>query len=660
VDWFPWGDEALTKAREEDKPILVSIGYAACHWCHVMEKESFEDPATAELMNRHFVNIKIDREERPDLDQVYMDAVQAIAGQGGWPLNVFLTPSLKPFYGGTYFPPVDAYNRASWKGVLTAIADSFSTKRTEIESQAENLTEHMQQSNQFGIALGAVSSIKEEDIQLAVENVLKAGDTKDGGFGRAPKFPQSFTIRFLLHNYYHTGNDAALKQALFTLDKMAMGGIYDQLRGGFARYSTDTEWLAPHFEKMLYDNALLISTYSEAYQVTRSPLYRKVLEETAAFVQAELMSPEGGFYAALDADSEGVEGKFYVWQKSEIESLLGDKAEIFCRLYDVSEAGNWEHANILRLKKPVKEFAADLDMEEKQLESVLDNARSILLNARAGRIRPQLDDKILLGWNALMNSAYTQLYVSLQEQHYLDIAIQNMEFLLKVFQGGQGEYFHTYKNKTARHPAFLDDYAFLIEALIKLQEATGNQYYIEKAVDLTEKVIAEFSEKETGFFFYTREGQGDIILRKKEIYDGAVPSGNSTMCWNLYYLGLLLGNDVWKERSIRMISALAEVVKKYPTSFGIWATNMQAFTFSVPEIALIGAGADDLRKEILAAYIPTRIFQSSPAENSRYPLLAGKPASSDPLIYLCKNYSCQNPVREVKQLIKQLEDIDKL
>ncbi|HSB93460.1 MAG TPA: hypothetical protein VLC28_10095, partial [Flavitalea sp.] len=491
-------------------------------------------------------------------------------------------------------------------------------------------------------------------------NILKSADTSDGGFGRAPKFPQSFTIRFLLHNFYHTSNEAAKKQALVTLDKMAMGGIYDQLRGGFARYSTDTEWLAPHFEKMLYDNALLVSTYSEAYQLTGSSLYKDVIQGTAAFLEAELMSPEGGFYAALDADSEGVEGKFYVWQKTEIEQLLGEQAELFSRVYDVSEAGNWEQVNILRLRKSMGELAKELAIEQAELEAGLAESRQTLLNRRSERVRPQLDDKVILGWNALMNSGYSRLYAALQQQHYLDIAIRNMDFLLGAFDGGQRGYFHTYKNGIARHPAFLDDYAFLIEALIQLQEVTGNQFYIDKAVELTERVIREFSEDGTGFFFYTPEGQQDIIVRKKEIYDGAVPSGNSIMCWNLYYLGTLVEKPEWKEQAIRMMSALAEVVKKYPTSFGVWATNLQAFTFSVPEIALIGAGAGPLRQEILATYIPTRIFQSSPSENSRYPLLAGKPASSDPLIYLCKNYSCQNPVREVKQLIRQLEDIDKL
>jgi len=660
VDWYPWSEEALKKAKEEDKPILVSIGYAACHWCHVMEKESFEDPATAELMNRHFVNIKIDREERPDLDQVYMDAVQAIAGQGGWPLNVFLTPDLKPFYGGTYFPPVQAYNRASWKDVLSAIADSFAKKRHEIESQADNLTEHMQQANNFGLASPGDSTVSVPDIEQMAQNVLKSADKVDGGFGRAPKFPQSFTIRFLLHHYYHTQNKAALDQACLSLDKMAMGGIYDQLRGGFARYSTDSEWLAPHFEKMLYDNALLLTTYAEAFQVTGSLLYRRVIEETIGFIEAELLSPEGGFYAALDADSEGVEGKFYVWQKDEVEQVLGEQAERFCQVYDVSEQGNWEHSTILRLKKPVALYAGEMGMTEHELNEDLNIARGKLLQARAGRIRPQLDDKILLGWNALMNNALSKVYGALGDARFLDLAVQNMRFLLRAFDDGQNGLAHTYKNGSARYPAFLDDYAFLIEALIQLQEVTGDPEYLDRAAELAKTVVDRFSEEGTGFFFFTPEGQQDMIVRKKEIYDGAIPSGNSTMCWNLYYLGLVTGNIEWVNRSARMMSSLAEVVKKYPGSFGVWATNMQAFTFGVSEIAVVGEHFHLVTKEIIRNFIPDRILQAAPSAVSRYPLLANKPESNNPLIYLCKNYTCQNPVREVNQLLMQLKFVRKL
>src|SRR5688572_4557986 len=357
VDWYPWGEEALQKAERENKPILVSIGYAACHWCHVMEKESFEDEETAALMNEKFVNIKIDREERPDLDHIYMDAVQAIDGHGGWPLNVFLTPSRKPFYGGTYFPPKPAFNRASWKDVLTGVSDAFENKRNDIEAQAENLTKHIEASNNFGLADSGEKLFSAADIHEMAANVLQTGDKTHGGFGRAPKFPQTFTIRFLLHNYYYTGNVDALKQACLSLDKMIDGGINDQLGGGFARYATDETWLVPHFEKMLYDNALLVMAMSEAFQITSNEKYSRAIEATLDFIEREMLSPEGGFYSALDADSEGVEGKFYVWSKDEIETVLGDDAKVFNSYYNITATGNWEHTNILHVTLPLDVLA---------------------------------------------------------------------------------------------------------------------------------------------------------------------------------------------------------------------------------------------------------------------------------------------------------------
>jgi uncharacterized protein YyaL (SSP411 family) len=374
VDWYPWGDEALQKAKKEDKPILVSIGYSACHWCHVMEKESFEDEETAELMNRYFVNIKIDREERPDLDHIYMDAVQAIAGSGGWPLNVFLTPDCKPFYGGTYFPPQRAYNRASWKEVLTGVYQLFTDKRHEVEAQAKELTKHIGQSSLTGqlqnvINPGDTNVFSWQQAHLINQNILKQADRKWGGFGNAPKFPQTFTIKYLLRYYHYTKNEDALKQACLSLDKMIYGGIYDQIGGGFARYSTDTEWLAPHFEKMLYDNALIISALCDAYQLTHNKLYKDAVEQTITFIKRELMNEEGGFYSALDADSEGEEGKFYVWSYAEIKEILGNDAALFSEFYNVSEQGNWEHKNILRVLTPVAEFLKQKNIEEAEFES---------------------------------------------------------------------------------------------------------------------------------------------------------------------------------------------------------------------------------------------------------------------------------------------------
>ncbi|HUQ64775.1 MAG TPA: thioredoxin domain-containing protein [Flavitalea sp.] len=655
VNWYPWGDEALEKAESENKPILVSIGYAACHWCHVMEKESFENESTAALMNEKFVNIKIDREERPDLDHIYMDAVQAMDGHGGWPLNVFLTPGKKPFYGGTYFPPRPAYNRASWTDVLKGVADAFENRREDIEAQAENLVHHLEASNNFGITETTDKLFNAAEINEMAANALKTGDKVHGGFGRAPKFPQTFTIRFLLHNYYYTGNENALKQACLSLDKMIDGGINDQLGGGFARYSTDEIWLAPHFEKMLYDNALLVMAMSEAYQITSNEKYATAINATLDFVERELMSPEGGFYSALDADSEGVEGKFYVWSKAEIESVLGDDAYVFNSYYNISETGNWEHANILHVTLPLDEVARNNNLGTDELMRLLEISKEKLLAERSKRTRPLTDDKILLGWNAMMNTAYSKAFAATGNEKYRLLAVTNMKFLYEKFSEGEdGVFFHTYKNGSAKYPAFLDDYSQLIHALLHLQEITADTAYLEKVKTLVKWCFNHFSDEETGYFYFTNDQQADVIVRKKELYDGAVPSGNSLMAWNLYYSGVLFDNTEWKERAVKMTSGLRDVVKKYPGSFGNWAILMQSLSKGIPEIAIIGGNIDIILKEILRTFNPFRIVQSSPSETREFPLLSGKSSSSAPMIYLCKDYSCQTPVNEVSVYRKML------
>jgi len=661
VDWYPWGEEALARSIKEDKPILVSIGYAACHWCHVMERESFEDPETAALMNELFVNIKIDREERPDLDHIYMEAVQAISGSGGWPLNVFLTPQKKPFYGGTYFPPAPLYNRASWTDTLKGVSEAFRYKRNEIEVQAENLTSHIEASNQFGFSAATTTLLSAEELKGMSGNILKTADTINGGFGSAPKFPQTFTIRFLLQNYFFTKDEKALRQACLSLDKMIDGGINDQLGGGFARYSTDEVWLAPHFEKMLYDNALMAMALGEAYQVTSDPKYLQSLDDTLTFIERELLSPEGGFYAALDADSEGVEGKFYVWSKSEIEKMLGENAAVFIKYFNISETGNWEHTNILHVTSAAKDFAGTNNIELKRLEDILRTCKEKLLLKRSERVRPVTDDKILLGWNAMMNTAYSKAFAVTGNEKYRVLAIQNMAFMLKHFSDGEeGKFFHTYKNGIAKYPAFLDDYANLIHALLHLQEITADTSYLEKVKTLVKWVMTHFSEPERGYFYYTNNEQQDVIVRKKELYDGAVPSGNSLMAWNLHYCGVVFDNAEWRERAFRMCSGLKEVVQKYPGSFGIWAMVIQALSTGIPEIAITGGGSETVLKEILRIFIPFRIIQSSPSEATGFPLFAGKSFSSSPKIYLCKNYACQTPVNEVSAFQKLIEGMYKM
>jgi uncharacterized protein YyaL (SSP411 family) len=662
VDWHPWGEEALNKAKQEDKPILVSIGYAACHWCHVMEKESFEDEQTAEIMNEYFVNIKIDREERPDLDHIYMDAVQAMTGSGGWPLNVFLTPDGRPFYGGTYFPPKAIHNRASW-----------AEKRADIDQQATNLTGHIVQSNSFGQqAIAGNISIDtlftQEVVDAMFKNIMGSADKEDGGFGNAPKFPQTFTIGYLLRYYHITKNDQALQQATLSLDKMIQGGLYDHLGGGFARYSTDKEWLVPHFEKMLYDNALLVMALCDAYQLTQKPLYKQAVEETLAFVEREMYSlnslpidregrGEAAFYSALDADSEGVEGKFYVWQKAEIEEILQQDAAIFCEFYDVTERGNWEHTNILNIRKPLEAFAVEKNIPVQTLREQLQSSREKLLQHRNGRIRPLLDDKVLLGWNALMNSAYSRAYSVFGNPQYEQVARENMDFIWKRFTQNGLIFFHTYKKEVARYPAFLDDYAYLIQALIHLQEISGNADYLYKAKSLTEWVIEQFSEEDTGYFFYTHKGQQDVIVRKKEVYDGAVPSGNAIMAFNLQYIGVVFDITGWRERAIKMCAGLQQAVHRYPGSFGVWASMILSIVGGIAEIAIIGKDAELVRRELLGHFIPFRVMQSAPQAASDLPLLAGKPSSPDTQIYLCKNYQCSAPVAKVSDLIRLLKNV---
>lgn len=660
VNWYPWGDEALQKAKEKDKPILVSIGYSACHWCHVMEHESFEDEETAQLMNDNFINIKIDREERPDLDHIYMDAVQAIAGNGGWPLNVFLTPDKKPFYGGTYFPPQRAFNRASWKEVLEGVSNLFTEKREQVEAQAEELTQHIGRSN---IKAKNFSLLNEEEIFTRQQcdeiftNVMKQADKNWGGFGNAPKFPQTFTINYLLRYYHYSKNDYALQQTCLSLDRMLHGGIYDQIGGGFARYSTDAEWLAPHFEKMLYDNALLISTLSDAYKITQNQSYKRVIEETINFIERELTDKNGGFYSALDADSEGEEGKFYVWNYDEVKNILLDDTEMFCKYYDVSENGNWEHKNILRVLTPLQEFANQNNLKEKEFEEQLKSSAEKLLAIRNKRIRPGLDDKILLSWNALMITALCKASSALVCIDYKNLAIATFDFIFSTFKVNENDFelYHTFKNGVVKYPAFLDDYAYLIEACIALQEITSDNKYIEYANSLTQYIIENFSSTENDFFYYTSKKQKDIIIRKKEIYDGAIPAGNSVMADNLFYLSVIFDKPLWKEKAAGFLNNLAELIIKYPTSFGNWASLLIDVYAGVNEIAICGNGFEKFRDELLQKFIPNKVIQctNKPNEN-KYPLISKKSISNQPFIYLCRNYTCQAPVDNVQSIVNEI------
>jgi len=664
VDWYPWGDEALQKAQTEDMPILVSIGYSSCHWCHVMEKESFENSATAQLMNKHFINIKIDREERPDLDHIYMDALQAMTGSGGWPLNVFLTPQLKPFYGGTYFPPVKAYNRASWNDVLLSISKAFKERRTEIEEQANELLNHIKNANSFGLQNPSLIHVPADELftskqsEEMFENIMKTADTEWGGFGKAPKFPQTFTISFLLQYHHATGNEKALKQACISLDKMINGGIYDHIGGGFARYSTDNEWLAPHFEKMLYDNALLVVALCDAYQVTKNNKYKKTIEETLQFIDDEMTSEEAGFFSAYDADSEGVEGKFYTWNKSEVDAVLQNNSELFCSLYDITEKGNWEGVNIPRIKVEAEAFCELHQLNIDLFNSTIEECRKKLFETRAKRIKPLLDDKIILSWNALMNMAYSKAFAALGKEEYKEKAVQNMAFLLRAFGDEKKNGLnHVYTKGEAKFNAYLDDYAFLIQALISLQEITSNQQYLKRAEEFTQIVVTHFAEEETGFFYFTEEGQKDIIVRKKEVYDGAIPSGNAVMAFNLHYLGVILNKPEWKEQSMKMVLSLEQAVLKYPGSFAVWAGHLMNLINGYKEVAIVGNDHQEYRDELLKEYLPGIILQTASETIQEFPLLAGRSTEKkNSYIYVCRDYSCLKPTSNTLEALSFLRD----
>ena len=653
VEWYPWGEAALNKALSEDKPILVSIGYAACHWCHVMERESFEDEDTAAFMNEHFVNIKIDREERPDLDHIYMGAVQTMTGAGGWPLNVFLTPQKKPFYGGTYYPPEPAYNRPSWRQVLMGVVEAFYERRDKLEESAERLTGQMVKAAGYGLN-AEETRVDDRTPDAIFQNIMLSADTIHGGFGAAPKFPQVYVIRYLFKYYYYTGNAAALDQALLSLDKMIRGGIYDQLGGGFARYATDSEWLVPHFEKMLYDNALLLQAVCEAFQITGYMRYKEVITETLDFVQREMMSKEGGFYTALDADSEGIEGKYYVWDKSEIDALLGADSDLFCKFYDVTGGGNWEHTNILNIRKPAPDFAGEEGISELQLEETLKKGRMCLLKARSERVKPLLDDKIILGWNALMNTGCSMAYAATGEDRYRDLAERNMKFIFDAFSGASWK--HSYKNGVASNPAFLDDYACLVEALIHLQEVTGNQGYLESAKEISEVVLDDFYDDKSGLFFFTHRDQQDVIIRTREIYDGSTPSGNSTMALNLQCLSLIFDNIEWRRISEKMIGSVLNMVTRYPTSFGKWACMVTGLVYGKNEIAIVGGQYREFSKELLANYLPDRVLQSSGDNNYHFPLLQNRLTDHATGIYLCRNFACEKPVWNIRDLLELIDN----
>lgn len=653
VDWFPWGPEALKKAEIENKPILVSIGYSACHWCHVMEHESFEDEITAELMNESFVCIKIDREERPDLDNIYMDAVQAMGLQGGWPLNVFLMPNQKPFYGGTYFP------NSKWKGLLANISDAFVNHADQLTESAENFAENIGRKETEKYGINTVDSELNLDPDELVEVITKLSaqfDSEWGGMSRIPKFPMPAIWSFALDYAVLSKNEKLKEQVLFTLRKIGFGGIYDHLRGGFARYSVDGEWFAPHFEKMGYDNGQLLELYAKAYQVSQDDLYLEKVEETITWIREEMLQDEGGFHSAQDADSEGIEGKFYTWTFEELSNLLGEDMEWFTNLYNLKVDGNWEDGvNILFQTKDYSEIANSFGMEEKEFTKKLRAAKRKLLEVRNKRIFPGKDDKILSGWNGLLSTGLIQAYFATGNKETLLLAKRNLEFL-KGKMTKEGKLFRSYKNGMAYTPGFLEDYAAVSRAYMLYFEASGDASWAKEANGLLDSCISEFLDPTDGFFFFNNPNSEKLIANKKELFDNVIPASNSILARNLHRMALINYDNKKADFSSQMLGGMKELILKEPGFLCNWASLYLESLVPTAEIGIVGKGAENLALAIQKAYPPNVVLAWSEVPSEAIPILKHK--TPDPegnaLIYVCFDRACQKPVSTVSEAISQL------
>ncbi len=636
VDWYPWGEEAFEKARAEDKPVLVSIGYSACHWCHVMEHESFEDKATAAIMNEHFVNIKVDMEERPDIDQIYMNFVQLTTGRGGWPMNVFVRPDKKPFFGGTYFPPSPQYGMPSWKQILLSIADAWHEKRGELDESVERIVSELQAL----AATGPSGSVSNELLERAFASFSKSFDQKNGGFGGVPKFPQAMSLEFLLRYHHRTGDRHALEMVTRTLDKMARGGIYDQLGGGFHRYSVDTVWLVPHFEKMLYDNALLARLYLHAFQVTGKGLYKRVAVETLDYLVREMLDESGGFYSSQDADSEGEEGKFFVWTKEEIEYELGAEAERFCRVYGVSAEGNFEGKNILNL--PSEESS------EREL-SELGTARLRLFDLREKRIKPGRDEKVLTAWNGLALAAFADAGGVLGRSDYLQVAERNAEFILGRLKR-DGRLLRTWKGGKAKLNGYIEDYANVADGLLALSEATGDLSKVNAAKELAEVMLTEFWDRDSGGFFFTSDDHEELIVRNKDLYDNATPSGNSAAADVMLRLAKLTGDERYDRYAVTTLRIASPQIQKYPQAFGRFLSAIEFRLAGTKEVVVIGPPANELRTAAMSLYLPNSVRIFAEASVDEIPLLSGrKMIDGKATAYVCENFVCERPVTDIDE-----------
>jgi uncharacterized protein len=647
VDWYPWGPEALERARREDKPILLSIGYAACHWCHVMERESFENEAIAQQMNESFVCIKVDREERPDLDDIYMSATVAMSGSGGWPMTVFLTPEQEPFFAGTYFPPVDRFGRPGFRTVLQKLSELWQNERQAVLGQARELTLHVQKLSGPGPS-GSLNLDRQKD---AVEQLAQSYDSRYGGFGKAPKFPPSQSLELFLRYVRRTGDARALGMLKGTLDGMKAGGMYDQLGGGFARYSTDERWHVPHFEKMLYDNAQLAKIYTEAYQLTQDAEYARIATETLDYVMREMQAPDGGYYSATDADSEGVEGKFFVWEPHQIEELLdADDAERFCAYYDVTPQGNWEGLSVLRVQRPPEVVAADLGISVAALRESLARAIPVLYEARSRRVPPLLDDKVLVAWNGLMIDAFALAARVFPERGYEESAERAASFLLERLSRPDGGLYRTYRAGTAHLAAYLEDYAYFTQGLISLYEVSGDPRFLNEAARLAERMRTDFGDVQGGPFYQTAHDHEALIARVRDGHDGALPNANAIAAHAIARLARHLGRPEWEERAAEALRGYAQAIDRLPRAFASTLNALDFISEASLELVLVGdpdtAAYADLAAEIAKRYAPNRIeTRLAPHHTSDLPLAQGKTlVDGRAALYVCRNFTCATPV----------------
>lgn len=644
VNWYPWGSESLRKAKDENKLILVSIGYSACHWCHVMEHESFEDEKVAAVMNEYFICIKVDREERPDVDQIYMSAVQLMSGRGGWPLNCICLPDQRPIYGGTYFRKND------WISLLFNLADFYKTKPGEAEEYASRLTEGIQQYESLG-RVAEEAAYSQRDIAKTIGSWKKYFDTTQGGLGNAPKFPMPNNWQCLMRYAYLMRDESVAAQVKLTLLKMAFGGIYDHIGGGFARYSVDGRWHVPHFEKMLYDNAQLLSLYVEAFTWCHEPLYQTITDEIISFTLRELTSPDFGFYSALDADSEGKEGKFYIFTKTEIEQILGGEAELFCIYYHITEDGNWEEeaSNVLFRRENDRELAGKLGLTVEGLVDQIAASRQKVFEYRSHRVRPGLDNKILASWNGLMLKGLCDAYRAFDTAVHLQTALKNAEFILNHLIDEKGRL----SRVEGTGIAFLDDYANIIDAFSALYEVTFDEQWLSHAKKLADIAIDHYYDTDNGIFFYTADDDEQLIARKSEIMDSVTPASNSAMARNLKKLGLLFDDDRYRKISQQMLRNIVSQIDKYPSAYSNWLMLMLEEVFGTYEVAIAGDNYESLRRGLEKNYIPNKIILGG--KKGSLPLLRDKFAA-DTQIFICKDKTCGLPVRSVNDALKQINN----